>query len=77
MSDGKERDFGEIVEAIHDLPSLRNASSAKRCQVPTRNELIHIGRKLGFTVTKQARHYDGIVDGKRVILSRQVRVYRK
>jgi len=77
MSDGKERDFGEIVEAIHDLPLLPKRSSAKKYQVPTRGELNHISKKLGLTVTRQTRHYDGVVDGKRVILSRQRTVYRK
>ena len=77
MSDGKERDFGEIVEAIHDLPLFRNASSAKKNQVPTLAEMGQISKKLGFTVTRQTRLYDGIVDGERVIFSRRVAVYRK
>lgn len=76
MSDGKERTLAEIVEAIYDLPQPKTFKTVRRSQIPTVTEMGRIGKKLGFTVTKQARHYDGIVDGKRVIYSKQVTVYR-
>ena len=80
MSDGKERDFGEIVEAIHDLPQEEGSGTIYRTrarQIPSRTEMGRIGMKLGFTVTRQTRHYEGIEDGVRVIYSKRVAVYRK
>ena len=76
MSDGQPRDFGEIVEAIYDLAQLKIVASVGHSSIPTRDEIGHIGKKLGFTVTRQTRHIDGIVDGVRVRFPKQVRVYQ-
>jgi hypothetical protein len=76
MSDGKERDFGEIVEAIYELPRPSFPTTIRHSQVPTRDELGWIGMKLGFTVTRQTRHYDGIVDGVRITVPKRVNVYQ-
>lgn len=76
MSDGQPRDFCEIVEAIQDLAQSKTAVSVGHSLIPTRDEIGSIGKKLGFTVKRQTRYIDGIVDGVRVQFPKQVRVYQ-
>ena len=77
MSDGQPRDFSEIVEAIQDLPQECGTIYRTRArQIPTSTEMGQIGKKLGFTVTRQTRHIEAIVDGERVTFSKRVAVYQ-
>ena len=80
MSDGHPRNFSEIVEAIYDFPQEEGRGTIYRTrakQIPTQAEMGRIGKKLGFTVTRQTCYFDGVVDGVRITYSKRVVVYQK